>query len=139
MDSHTKHQPKWVFLMKGQLFAVTKQAVYAVLDGRDTSRYSGVDAIGNQMADAVRRLVDIGRNGTQTYQDPVINVSTISPAGVDNIDSNYISQTFNVSSQVNMKDINVILDTFSAPNGTKVTDINTTKELTLTKEKISKY
>ena len=105
-------------------FAVTKQAVYAVLDGRDTSRYSGVDEIGNQMADAVRRLVDIGRNGTQTYQDPVINVSTISPAGVDNIDSNYISQTFNVSSQVNMKDINVILDTFSAPTGTKVTDIN---------------
>ena len=105
-------------------FAVTKQAVYAVLDGRDTSRYSGVDAIGNQMADAVRRLVDIGRNGTQTYQDPVINVSTISPAGVDNIDSKYISQTFNVSSEVNMKDINVILDTFSAPNGTKVTDIN---------------
>lgn len=105
-------------------FAVTKQAVYAVLDGRDTSRYSGVDAIGNQMADAVRRLVDIGRNGTQTYQDPVINVSSISPAGVDSIDSNYISQTFNVSSEVNMKDINVILDTFSAPNGTKVTDIN---------------
>ena len=105
-------------------FAVTKQAVYAVLDGRDTSRYSGVDEIGNQMADAVRRLVDIGRNGTQTYQDPVINVSSISPAGVDNIDSNYISQTFNVSSEVNMKDINVILDTFSAPTGTKVTDIN---------------
>lgn len=105
-------------------FAVTKQAVYAVLDGRDTSRYSGVDEIGNQMADAVRRLVDIGRNGTQTYQDPVINVSTISPAGVDSIDSNYISQTFNVSSEVNMKDINVILDTFSAPTGTKVTDIN---------------
>ena len=105
-------------------FAVTKQAVYAVLDGRDTSRYSGVDEIGNQMADAVRRLVDIGRNGTQTYQDPVINVSSISPAGVDSIDSNYISQTFNVSSQVNMKDINVILDTFSAPTGTKVTDIN---------------
>ncbi len=105
-------------------FAVTKQAVYAVLDGRDTSRYSGVDEIGNQMADAVRRLVDIGRNGTQTYQDPVINVSSISPAGVDSIDSNYISQTFNVSSEVNMKDINVILDTFSAPKGTKVTDIN---------------
>ena len=105
-------------------FAVTKQAVYAVLDGRDTSRYSGVDEIGNQMADAVRRLVDIGRNGTQTYQDPVINVSSISPAGVDSIGSNYISQTFNVSSEVNMKDINVILDTFSAPNGTKVTDIN---------------
>lgn len=105
-------------------FAVTKQAVYSVLDGRDTSRYSGVDELGNLMADKVRELVDIGRNGTQTYQDPVINVSTISPAGVDSIDSNYISQTFNVSSEVNMKDINVILDTFSAPEGTKVTDIN---------------
>lgn len=114
-------------------FAVTKQAVYAVLDGRDTSRYSGVDEIGNQMADAVRRLVDIGRNGTQTYQDPVINVSTISPAGVDNIDSNYISQTFNVSSEVNMKDINVILDTFSAPTGTKVTDVNNNEKTNFNK------
>lgn len=115
-------------------FAVTKQAVYAVLDGRDTSRYSGVDEIGNQMADAVRRLVDIGRNGTQTYQDPVINVSSISPAGVDSIDSNYISQTFNVSSEVNMKDINVILDTFSAPTGTKVTDINNNERTNFDKE-----
>ena len=114
-------------------FAVTKQAVYAVLDGRDTSRYSGVDEIGNQMADAVRRLVDIGRNGTQTYQDPVINVSSISPAGVDSIDSNYISQTFNVSSEVNMKDINVILDTFSAPTGTKVTDVNNNERTNLDK------
>lgn len=114
-------------------FAVTKQAVYAVLDGRDTSRYSGVDEIGNQMADAVRRLVDIGRNGTQTYQDPVINVSSISPAGVDNIDSKYISQTFNVSSEVNMKDINVILDTFSAPTGTKVTDVNNNEKTNFNK------
>ena len=114
-------------------FAVTKQAVYAVLDGRDTSRYSGVDEIGNQMADAIRRLVDIGRNGTQTYQDPVINVSTISPAGVDNIDSKYISQTFNVSSEVNMKDINVILDTFSAPTGTKVTDVNNNEKTNFNK------
>ena len=105
-------------------FAVTKQAIYSVLDGRDTSRYSGVDDLGNLMADKVRELVDIGRNGTQTYQDPVINVSAVSSAGVDSIDSNYISQTFNVSSEVNMKDINVILDTFSAPKGTKVTDIN---------------
>ena len=139
MDQIANNQMVWRVLLNGfpyktpaemgvpderSAFAVTKQAVYAVLDGRDTSRYSGVDEIGNQMAEAVRRLVDIGRNGTQTYQDPVINVSTISPAGVDNIDSNYISQTFNVSSQVNMKDINVILDTFSAPEGTKVTDIN---------------
>ena len=114
-------------------FAVTKQAVYAVLDGRDTSRYSGVDEIGNQMADAIRRLVDIGRNGTQTYQDPVINVSTISPAGVDSIDKNYISQTFNVSSDVNMKDINVILDTFSAPTGTKVTDVNNNEKTNFNK------
>ena len=105
-------------------FAVTKQAVYAVLDGRDTSRYSGVDDKGNRRAAKERELVDIRRYRTQTYQDPVIKVSTISPAGVDSIDSNYISQTFNVSSEVNMKDINVILDTFSAPNGTKVTDIN---------------
>lgn len=148
MDQIANNQMVWRVLLNGfpyktpaemgvpderSAFAVTKQAVYAVLDGRDTSRYSGVDEIGNQMADAVRRLVDIGRNGTQTYQDPVINVSSISPAGVDSIDSNYISQTFNVSSEVNMKDINVILDTFSAPTGTKVTDINNNERINFDK------
>ena len=105
-------------------FVVTKQAIYSVLDGRDTNRYSGADAIGNIMANKVRELVDIGRNGTQTYQDPIVTTNAITNAGVDNVDNKYISQTFNVTAQVNMKDIKIILNGESAPVGTKVTDEN---------------
>ncbi len=111
-------------------FVVTKQAIYSVLDGRDTNRYSGADEIGNIMANKVRELVDIGRNGTQTYQDPVVTTNAITNAGVDNIDNKYISQTFNVTAQVNMKDIKIILNGESAPTGTKVTDENNNEKTT---------
>lgn len=107
-----------------QAFAVTKQAVYSVLDGRDTSRYFGATEVGNRMANKIRELANIGRNGTQTYQDPVITTNAITDAGVDNKDKNYISQTFVVNSQVNVKDIKIILNGQSAPEGTKVTDEN---------------
>lgn len=114
-------------------FVVTKQAVYSVLDGRDTSRYSGTDDIGNIMANKVRELVDIGRNGTQTYQDPVVTTNAISNAGVDSKDSTYVSQTFVVDSQVNMKDIRVILNGMSAPEGTKIVNENNVEQSTFNK------
>lgn len=114
-------------------FATTKQAIYAVLDGRDTSRYTGADEIGNIMANKVRELTDIGRNGTQTYQDPVISTNAITDAGVDSIDKNYVSQTFTVDSQVNMKEINIILNGQSAPAGTKITDENNNEKTTFNK------
>jgi len=107
-----------------QAFAVTKQAVYSVLDGRDTNRYFGANEVGNRMANKIRELAAIGRNGTQTYTDPVISATANSSAGVDNKDSKYVSQTFTVNSSVNMKDIQIILNGASAPEGTKVTDTN---------------
>ncbi|MCI8636607.1 MAG: Cys-Gln thioester bond-forming surface protein, partial [Clostridia bacterium] len=107
-----------------QAFAVTKQAVYSVLDGRDTNRYFGTTDAGNRMANKIRELANIGRNGTQTYTDPVISATANSQAGVDNKDSKYVSQTFTVNSSVNMKDIQIILNGASAPEGTKITDIN---------------
>lgn len=107
-----------------QAFAVTKQAVYSVLDGRDTNRYFGATEVGNRMANKIRELANIGRNGTQTYTDPVISATANSSAGVDNKDSKYVSQTFTVNSSVNMRDIQIILNGASAPEGTKVTDTN---------------
>lgn len=107
-----------------QAFAVTKQAVYSVLDGRDTNRYFGATEVGNRMSNKIRELANIGRNGTQTYTDPVISATANSQAGVDNKDSKYVSQTFTVNSSVNMRDIQIILNGASAPEGTKVTDTN---------------
>lgn len=108
----------------GQAFQVTKQAIYCVLGQKDPNRFSGKTDVGIRQANKVKELADIGFNGTQTYTDPVITTTATTTAGIDNIDSNYISQTFVIDSQVNTKDINIILDTTSAPEGTVVTDTN---------------
>lgn len=148
MDQVANNQAVWRVLLNGfpyksheemgldndyQAFAVTKQAVYSVLDGRDTSKYFGATEVGNRMANKIRELTDIGRNGSQTYSDPVINVNPITTAGVDNKDSNYVSQTFTVDSQVNMKDIRVILNGQSAPADTKIVDENNNIKTTFNK------
>lgn len=105
-------------------FFVTKQAIYRVLDGGDTSRYQGADEIGNRMADKIRELVDYGRNGTETRRNPVLNITTIKNASVDDKDSNYISQVFKVDSPINSKDIKIYMNGNQAPSGSKLTDIN---------------
>ena len=49
-------------------FVATKQAVYCILYNWDaTSRYRGGDERGTKIANAIKNLVDIGRNGTQTH------------------------------------------------------------------------
>lgn len=116
-----------------QAYAVTRQAVYRVLDGKDTSGYSGATEAGIRMANKVRELVNIGINGTQTYQEPVIMAKPITEAGIDSIDNSYISQTFIADSEVNMKNINVILNTINAPSGTRLTDANNNEKTTFNK------
>lgn len=105
-------------------FFVTKQAIYRVLDGGDTSRYQGTDEIGNRMADKIRELVDYGRNGTETRRTPILNITTIKNASVDDRDSNYISQVFKVDSPINSKDIRIYMNNEQAPAGSKLTDMN---------------
>lgn len=117
----------------GQAFQVTKQAIYCVLGQKDPNRFSGKTDVGIRQANKVKELANIGINGTQTYLDPVITTTATTTAGTDNINSNYISQTFVIDSQVNTKDIKVILDTTSAPEETIVTDINNNEKANFNK------
>ncbi|MGN1271075.1 MAG: SpaA isopeptide-forming pilin-related protein [Clostridia bacterium] len=114
-------------------FFATKQAVYAVLDGRDTNRYSGADARGDKIVAAIKKLVNIGRNGTETPYTPVINVSKVNNAGVDKINNKYISQTFTTSTNLDAKDVEVIFNKSQAPEGTILTDINNKQKSTFKK------
>lgn len=117
----------------GQAFQVTKQAIYCVLGQKDSNRFSGKTDVGIRQANKVKELANIGINGTQTYIDQVITTTATTTSGVDNIDPSYISQTFAINSQVNTKDINVILDTTSAPAGTIITDINNNQKTNFNK------
>ena len=116
-----------------QAYICTKQAIYRIIDGESADNYSAVDEKGHAMVSAIKRLVDIGRNGTQTYVDPVITISKVNNAGVDNKDSNYISQTFYIDSDVNINDASIILNTKTAPKGTFLADTNNNKKTTFQK------
>lgn len=107
-----------------QAFMVTKQAIYRVIDGESTDNYKALNETGSRMIAKIKELVNIGFNGTQTYQDPVINISKLNSAGIDSKDSNYISQTFRVDSQVEMQNITALLNRASAPEGTFISDEN---------------
>lgn len=105
-------------------FFVTKQAIYRVLDGGDTGRYQGADETGNRMVEKIKELVDYGRNGTETRRDPILNITTVKNASIDDKDSNYISQIFRVDSPINSKDIRIYMNGSQAPSGSKLTDMN---------------
>ncbi len=107
-----------------QAFFATKQAIYAVLDGRDSNRYQGSDELGNRIVNAIRTLTEYGRNGTETRRTPVLNISTIKAASVDSLDSNYISQIFKIDSPINSKDIRIYINGEQAPEGSLLTDMN---------------
>lgn len=114
-------------------YLATKQAVFAVIDGRDVNNYHGMDDIGDYIVMKIKELVDIGRNGTQTYKDAVISISKVSEASVDNKNSQYISQVYSLNSEVDVSDINVALNTHSAPNGTFIADENNNAKTTFKK------
>lgn len=148
MDNISNSQAVWRVLLNGfpyksaaemglgsdtQAFQATKQAIYSVLDGRDTSKYYGSNDIGTAVANKIRELANIGRNGSQTYTDPVITCTAQNEAAVDSINDEYVSETFKIDSSVNSKDIKVVLNTLTAPKGSYVADTNNTKKTTFNK------
>ena len=105
-------------------FFATKQAIYSIIDGRDTNRYSGANARGDKIVAAIKRLVDIGRNGTETPYTPAVNVAKVNNADVDKINADYISQTFTTSTNLDASNITIAFNKSQAPEGTMITDVN---------------
>ena len=103
-------------------FVATKQAIYCVLDNRDVDRYTARDARGQKIVDKIKELANFGKTGSITPYQSIINVNAISDAGIDNIDNNYISQTFVANAEISAKDIQIQLNTRQAPEGTKLVD-----------------
>ncbi|MDO5555227.1 MAG: thioester domain-containing protein [Clostridia bacterium] len=116
-----------------EAFFATKQAIYSVLDGRDTNRYSGANAKGDKIVAVIKMLVDIGRNGTETPYTPAININPVNTAGIDSINSNYISQTYTTSTNLDASSVKVILNSNQAPTGTFLADTNNNPKNTFNK------
>ena len=104
-------------------YLATKQAVYCVLYGWNPDRYRGGDDKGQRIADAIKRIVNEARNGSQQPSDPMV---TLTPTGSMYEDGNYYVQKVDVSSEVDMASY-MITATANLPEGTIITNGNGTQ------------
>lgn len=106
---------------KYDAFVATKQAIYRVLDGKDVnSFYNGADSRGKAIKNAIKKLVDIGRNGTQT---PVNTDVTTNKIGDFVEDGDYYYQEYSISSPVETSEY-TITATNGLPEGGQITNMS---------------
>ena len=102
-------------------YMATKQAIKCILVDRDVrSNYRGKDEAGKKVVDLMERLVDIGRNGTQRYQEADLKISK---NGTLQEEGNYYTQLFSVSSSVDISNYDIVA-TANMPAGAFIANIN---------------
>lgn len=112
---------------KYDAFLATKQAIYSILYNNDVDTYyRGGNERGVKVHNAIKRMVNEGRNGTYTPQDANV---TINKVGGLKEETNYYSQEYSVSSRVSMSTYTII-NTLNMPSGTYIADLNGNKKTT---------
>lgn len=104
-------------------FVATKQSVYSVLYDRDVdSFYRGGDERGVQIFNAIKNIVNIARNGTQT--PTTTNLLTINKVGKfkEDIDD-YYSQEYSVSTNVEISNYKITQIT-NFPEGSYIVGVD---------------
>ncbi len=112
-------------------FLATKQAVYCLLYDRNPNTFyissndierGGSDERGDKIKNAIVNIVDKARNGCDVYTRGSFEINKTN-AQEDELDKNYISSIYTVSSKFNLKKFTVIIQD-ETPDGTLITDIN---------------
>lgn len=110
-------------------YFATKQAVNCVMLDRDVRAcYRGKDAAGKKIVDAMEKMVDIARNGTQTYQDAKVTVSKV---GALKEEGNYFTQEYSVSSDIQMSQY-TISNATNMPTNSYIANTGLTAQTTFT-------
>ena len=100
-------------------YMATKQAIYSVLLGRDVRAvYRGNNSSGNKVVDAIYNLTQIGRNGSQRFTTPTINISKV--GDLTESGNNYI-QEFKVNSDIQISTYDIVA-TANMPSGSYIAD-----------------
>lgn len=115
---------------KYDAYIATKQAIYSVLYGYDVdSVYRGVDDRGVKIKAAIKKIVKIAREQTKTQSSALIKFNKVGSLVEDSINPEYYSQTYKVSSDVDMKSY-TITSTKNFTKNTIITDMNNKKKTT---------
>ncbi len=108
-------------------FLATKQAVYSILYDYDVdTHYRGGNERGKKVYEALKYMVNEGRNGTYTPKD--YNVS-INKVGNLKEETNYYTQEYAVSSNTSIE-LYTITNTLNMPQGAYIADLDGNRKTT---------
>lgn len=85
---------------KEEAYFATKQAVYCVLANRDPNTYTAIGEAGKRTLSALKQILNDANKSTQTKVSSDLKISQVDTKWkIDDIDSNYISKEFKVTSE----------------------------------------
>lgn len=112
-------------LTNEEAYFATKQAIYCViLAGRTASQYTGLNEKGKQIVKAIKKLEDIGENGTQKYDNYNVTIDTQDPLKQD---GDYWYKTIKIGSNAKIKNVK-ITKISNFPEGSFISDMQGNKK-----------
>lgn len=107
-----------------EAYLATKQAVYCMLTNRDVNEYSAIGESGQRCLNALRQIVTSARNSSASKPSSELKIKQQNTLWkVDNIDNQYVSQTFNVTADAGFDKYTVEIKNLNV-EGAKITDKN---------------
>ncbi len=111
---------------KDDAYVATKHAINSILMGRNVKTYyHGINKKGEDIVNAIDKLVEIGKNGKQKMQDD--NLKTKLVKDLTQYNDNWYYQEYKVTSDVSMESYK-ITNIKNFPDGTYISDINGNKK-----------
>lgn len=108
-----------------EAYYITKMAVWAIVHDNysNLNDWKANGSQNNHVEKAMKALVAKGRTNTAVYPTWLAVNPKSTTVSVDEKDSNYISQTYTLKSNVDIKSYRVVIDG-NVPAGAKVTDVS---------------
>lgn len=116
-----------------EAYTATKQAVYCLLYGDDTSKYIPIGEAGTRTLNAMKKIIETARTINMPRPSTNIKIQEATQWEIDETNKTYISKTMEIKTEFQAKEYIIsIADT--KENKIKITDMNN-KEIKTTKEK----
>lgn len=110
---------------KEEAFTATKQAVYCYIHGNNPADYEGIGEAGARTLRAMYQIIENANQSNETKLSSTIQIQKVeSEWKQDNIEKEYVSKTFKVTANANLKDytIKIVKENSQNIGGIKVTD-----------------
>lgn len=111
---------------KEEAFVATKQAIYCYIHGNNISDYSPIGTAGQRTLNAMNKILTNAKNSKESKISSTIKINkNFDQWKQDNIDKNYLSKTYQVTTGANIKNYKI---TLSRENGQDIGGIKLTNE-----------